>query len=173
MNLRQQSISYLSTIIVTLSSFRDVFQRRGWSTTYVGRRRWRWRREREKGKGKKRKPDCWLIDRVGLPPWTGAAEFVAYFTGDRCKCVFIEPVSLYVRAYHRTTAVFRLMKLLEIAETMLGYRLVTCPNSTHFFRYARYIIDLSFRPCQPPFITPIIYWILRFIGKEGIWSHFR
>lgn len=21
------------------------------------------------------------------------------------------------------------------------------------------IIDLSFRPCQPPFITPIIYWI--------------
>lgn len=90
-----------------------------------------------------------------------SGEFVAYFTGDRCKCVFIEPVSLYVRAYHRTTAVFRLMKLLEIAETMLGYCLVTCPNSTHFFRYARYN-----RPLLSPVSTAIYYtdYLLDFVG---------
>lgn len=40
---------------------RDVFQQHGWPTTYGGER-------------KKRKSDRWLIDRVELPPWTGAAS---------------------------------------------------------------------------------------------------
>lgn len=53
------------------------------------------------------------------------------------------------------------MKLLEIAETMLGYCLVTCPNSTHFFRYARYN-----RPLLSPVSTAIYYtdYLLDFVG---------